>query len=102
MVDMAFFVIISYHLVWLGFELFESLKFMFIIIGCSFTFARKGYENHHCHNKPPTGNEAGVWMAQAHLKMLFTKWVKKSYIYVCVCECVCMFNRYVWRGFGIK
>ena len=23
-----------------------------IVIGCSFTFARKGYDNHHCHNKP--------------------------------------------------
>ena len=27
-----------------------------------FTLTHKGYDNHHCHNKPHTGNEAGVWM----------------------------------------
>ena len=27
-----------------------------------FTLVRKGYDNHHCHNKPQTGNVTGVWM----------------------------------------
>ena len=27
-----------------------------------FMLAHKGYDNHHCHNKPQTGNGAGVWM----------------------------------------
>ena len=40
-----------YHPVWLGFELFESLKFRCIAIGCSFTLAHKGYDNHRCYNK---------------------------------------------------
>ena len=31
-------------------------------IGISFTLACKGYDNHHCHDKPQTGDEAGVWM----------------------------------------
>ena len=45
----------------MGFELF-GLR----VQGCSqlvqFTFARKGYDNHHYHNKPQTGNGTGVWM----------------------------------------
>ena len=48
-----FSLIIFYHSVWWGFELFGPLKFRCIVIGCSFTLARKGYDNHHCHNKPP-------------------------------------------------
>ena len=28
-----------------------------------FTLARRGYDNHKCHNKPQIGNETGVWMA---------------------------------------
>ena len=28
-----------------------------------FTLVRKGYDNHHCHNKPQTGNGTGVWLA---------------------------------------
>ena len=27
-----------------------------------FTLVRKGYDNHHCHNKPQTENGAEVWM----------------------------------------
>ena len=27
-----------------------------------FTLARKGYDNHNCHNKPQIGNGTGVWM----------------------------------------
>ena len=27
-----------------------------------FTLVRKGYDHHHCHNKPQTGNETGVLM----------------------------------------
>ena len=27
-----------------------------------FTLARRGYDNHNCHNKPQIGNDSGVWM----------------------------------------
>ena len=37
--------------------------------GYSFTLAGKGYDNHHCHNKPQTGNEAGVWMTSCPEEM---------------------------------
>ena len=54
-----FSLIIFYHSVWLGFELFGLRVHM-----CSqlvqFTLVRKGYDNPHCHNKPKTGNGAGV------------------------------------------
>ena len=45
--------IIYFHSVWLGFELFQSLKLRCIVIRCSFTLVRKEYDNHHCHNKLP-------------------------------------------------
>ena len=56
-----FSLIIFYHSVWLGFELF-GLRVQVCSQLVQFTLARKGYDNHRCHNKPQTGNEAGVWM----------------------------------------
>ena len=32
---------------------YSGKEFRCIVIGLSFTLARKGYDNHHCHNKPP-------------------------------------------------
>ena len=53
--------IIFYHSVWLGLELFGL-----IVQVCSqlvqFTLVCKGYDNHHYHNKPQSGNGSGVWM----------------------------------------
>ena len=34
-----------------------------------FTLERKGYDNHHGHNKPQTGNVAGVWMTSCPEEM---------------------------------
>ena len=56
-----FSLIIFYHSVWLGFELF-GLRVQACSQLVQFTLVRKGYDNHHCHNKPQTGNRAGVWM----------------------------------------
>ena len=47
-----FSLIIFYHSVWLGFELFR-LKGQVHRQLMQFTDAREGYDNHHCHNKPP-------------------------------------------------
>ena len=44
--------IISYHSVWLGFELF-GLRVQVYSQLVLFTLARKGYDNNLCHNKPP-------------------------------------------------
>ena len=52
-----FSLIIFYHSVWYGFELFGS-KFRCTVIGYSFMLARKEYVNQHCHNKLQTGNGA--------------------------------------------
>ena len=56
-----FSLIIFYHSVWLGFELFE-----FRVQVCSqlvqFTLVHKGYDDHYCHNKPQIGNWAAVWV----------------------------------------
>ena len=41
---------------------YSGKEFRCIVIGYSFTLARKRYDNHHCHNKPKTVNRAGVWM----------------------------------------
>ena len=57
-----FSLIIFYHSVWLGFELFE-LRVQVCSQLVQFTLVRKGYDNHHRHNKPKTGNWAGMWMA---------------------------------------
>ena len=51
--------IIIYHSVWKGFELFGSLC-RCTLIEYSFTLVLKGYDNHNCHNKPQSGNGAGV------------------------------------------
>ena len=63
-----FSLIIFYHSVWLGFELFG-----FRVQVCSqlvqFTLAYKGYDNHHWHNKPQTGNGVGVWMTSCPEEM---------------------------------
>ena len=55
------FSLIFYRSVWLGFELF-GLRVQMCSQLVQFTLVRKGYDNHHCHNKPQTGNEAVVWM----------------------------------------
>ena len=47
-----FSLIIFYHSVWLGFELF-GLRAQVHSQLVQFTLARKGYDNHLCHNKPP-------------------------------------------------
>ena len=56
-----FLLITFYQLVWLGFELFR-LRVQVCSQLVQFTLMRKGYDNHHCHNKPQRGNKAGVWM----------------------------------------
>ena len=58
---LSFFINYIYHSVWLGYELF-GLRVQACSHWLQFTFARKGYDYHHCHNKPQTGNEAGVCM----------------------------------------
>ena len=49
---LLFFLIISYHLVWLGFELFGVRAQVHSQL-VQFTLACKGYDNHHCYNKTP-------------------------------------------------
>ena len=56
-----FSLIIFYHSVWLGFELF-GLRVQVCSQLVQFTLVPKWYDNHHCHNKPQTENGAGVWM----------------------------------------
>ena len=63
-----FSLIVFYRSVWLGFELFE-LRVPVCSQLVQFMFARKEYDNHHCHNKPQTGNEAGVWMTSCPEEM---------------------------------
>ena len=46
-----FSLIIFYHSVWLGFELF-GLRVQLCSQLVQFTLTRKWYDNHHCHNKP--------------------------------------------------
>ena len=62
----SFTLIIFYYSVWLGFELF---RFSCIVIGYSFRLTRKGYDNLLCHDKPQSGNEAGVWMTSCPEEM---------------------------------
>ena len=50
-----FSLIIFYHSVWLGFELF-GLRVQVYSQLVQFMFMCKGYDNHHCHNKPQAGN----------------------------------------------
>ncbi len=35
---------------------------------------RKGYDNHHCYNKPQTGNRAGMWMTSCPEEMVLGIW----------------------------
>ena len=39
-----------------------------------FTFARKGYDNHYYHNKPPNRKWAGVWMRSCPVEMVPRSW----------------------------
>ena len=55
-----FSLIIFYHSVWLGFELF-GLKVRVSSQLVQFTLQQMTITNHHCHNKPQTGNGTGVW-----------------------------------------
>ena len=43
-------------------------------IGYSFTLVRKGYDNHHCHNKTPNRNVTGVWMTSCPEEMVLRIW----------------------------
>ena len=63
-----FSLIIFYHSVWLGFELF-GLRVQGHSHWVQFTLTRKGYDNRHYHNKPQTGNGAGVWMTSCPEEM---------------------------------
>ena len=63
-----FSLIIFYHSVWLGFELF-GLRVQVCHQLVQFMLACKGYDNHHCHNKPQAENEAGVWMTSCPEEM---------------------------------
>ena len=53
-----FSLIIFYHSVWLGFKLF-GLRVQVYSQLVQFKLVRKGYDNHHCHNKPP--DRKWVW-----------------------------------------
>ena len=63
-----FSLIIFYHSVWLGFELF-GLRVQVCSQLVQFALVRKGYDNHHCNNKPQTENEAGVRMTSCPEEM---------------------------------
>ena len=52
----------------MGFELF-GLRVQVCSQLVQFMLMRKAYDNHHCHNKPQTGNEAGVWMTSCPEEM---------------------------------
>ena len=54
-----FSLIIFYHSVWLGIELF-GLSVQVCSQLVLFTLARKGYDNHHCHNTHLTRQEMGL------------------------------------------
>ena len=78
-----FSLIIFYHSVWLGFELF-GLRAQVYSQLVQFTLTCKGYDNHHCHNKPPDRKWAGVWMTSCPEKMVLRIWgfLKKSQLRV--------------------
>ena len=63
-----FSLIIFYHSVCLGFELFW-LRVQVCSQLVQLTLVCKGYDNHHCHNKPQIGNGAGVWMTSCPEEM---------------------------------
>ena len=63
-----FSLIISYHSLWLGFELF-GLRVQAYSQLVQFTLVRKEYDNHHCDNKPNCLGFiitmlTGVWMIE--------------------------------------
>ena len=64
-----FSLIIFYHSVWLGFKLF-GLRVQAYRQLVQFTLVCKGYNDHHCHNKPHTGNRAGVLMTSCPEEMV--------------------------------
>ena len=63
-----FSLIIFYHSVLLGFELF-GLRIQVCCQLVQFTLVREGYDNHHCHNKLQTENEAGEWVTSCPEEM---------------------------------
>ena len=63
-----FSLIIFYHSVWLGFELF-GLRVQVCSQLVQFTLMHKGYNNHHCHNKPQTGNGDDVMPRRDELRI---------------------------------
>ena len=62
-----FSLIIFYHSLWFGFELF-GLRVQVCCQLVQFTLARKGYDNHHCHNKPQRGNDLECGWRRAQKK----------------------------------
>ena len=68
-----FSLIIFYHSVWLGFELF-GIEFRCSVIGHSFTLVRKGYDNHRCHNKLPDRKWAEVCLTSCTEEMVLRIW----------------------------
>ena len=65
--------IIFYNSVWLGFELFR-LRVQTYSQLVQFTLARKGYDNHNCHNKPPDRKCGGEWMTLCTEEMVLRIW----------------------------
>ena len=72
-----FSLIIFYHSVWLGFELF-GIRIQVCSQLVQLTLRCKGYDNHHCHNKPQTGNAAGVGMTSCPEDIL-ELWLREVY-----------------------
>ena len=86
-----FSLIIFYHSVWLGFELF----------GLSDQVFSQGYGNQHCHNKPQTENGAGVWMMSCpeEIGWEFGRfWKRFSWCPTMVWRSWCL--TMVWRSWG--
>ena len=68
-----FSLIIFYHSVWLGFVLFGLRAHVHSQL-VQFMLVRKGFDNHHCHNKPPDRKWAGVWMISCPEEMVLRIW----------------------------
>ena len=68
-----FSLIVFYHSVSLGSELFR-LRVQGHSHWEQFYAARKGYDNHHCHNKPQTVNRDGVWMTSYLEEIVLRIW----------------------------
>ena len=64
-----FSLIIVHHPVWLGFELFGLIAQVHNQL-VQFTLVHEGYDNHHCHNKPPDRKWPGVWMTSCPEEMV--------------------------------